>query len=231
MRMRGLEPPPGCPDTDLNRARLPIPPHPRTGRAADDTARTGCKRASRGLVRGPAGVGSEGRDGAGSEARRGACSRPIEARTRRAQSGRAAAGFRHDALLACGPLAAIVQGTRTPPSHGGNPGSNPGSGTTKGPSKPGPFACSGTDETAARRISLSRRATLDQVVPWTAGGRDDGGLGIRRAGPPKWRAVTVTMAPSGRKPCSLPGRGRECRCERCRSSRAGRFDSAQPQTG
>jgi hypothetical protein len=29
MRMRGLEPPPGYPDTDLNRARLPIPPHPR----------------------------------------------------------------------------------------------------------------------------------------------------------------------------------------------------------
>jgi hypothetical protein len=29
MRMRGLEPPPGLPDTDLNRARLPIPPHPR----------------------------------------------------------------------------------------------------------------------------------------------------------------------------------------------------------
>jgi hypothetical protein len=28
MRMRGLEPPPGHPDTDLNRARLPIPPHP-----------------------------------------------------------------------------------------------------------------------------------------------------------------------------------------------------------
>ena len=27
--MRGLEPPPGLPDTDLNRARLPIPPHPR----------------------------------------------------------------------------------------------------------------------------------------------------------------------------------------------------------
>jgi hypothetical protein len=32
MRMRGLEPPRGCPHTDLNRARLPIPPHPR-GRA------------------------------------------------------------------------------------------------------------------------------------------------------------------------------------------------------
>jgi hypothetical protein len=29
--------------------------------------------------------------------------------------------------------AAIVQGTRTPPSHGGNPGSNPGSGTPKTP--------------------------------------------------------------------------------------------------
>ena len=29
MRMRGLEPPRGCPHTALNRARLPIPPHPR----------------------------------------------------------------------------------------------------------------------------------------------------------------------------------------------------------
>src|SRR6187431_2386128 len=33
--MRGLEPPRGCPHTDLNRARLPIPPHPR---AADTIA-------------------------------------------------------------------------------------------------------------------------------------------------------------------------------------------------
>jgi hypothetical protein len=33
--MRGLEPPPGCPDTDLNRARLPIPPHPRVGEEAN----------------------------------------------------------------------------------------------------------------------------------------------------------------------------------------------------
>ncbi len=32
MRMRGLEPPPSCLDTDLNRARLPIPPHPRVVR-------------------------------------------------------------------------------------------------------------------------------------------------------------------------------------------------------
>ena len=29
MRMRGLEPPRGFPHTALNRARLPIPPHPR----------------------------------------------------------------------------------------------------------------------------------------------------------------------------------------------------------
>ena len=29
VRMRGLEPPPSYLDTDLNRARLPIPPHPR----------------------------------------------------------------------------------------------------------------------------------------------------------------------------------------------------------
>jgi site-specific DNA recombinase len=36
VRMRGLEPPPGYPDTDLNRARLPIPPHPRA--AAEDIA-------------------------------------------------------------------------------------------------------------------------------------------------------------------------------------------------
>ena len=38
MRMRGLEPPPGFPDTDLNRARLPIPPHPRAGERANDIA-------------------------------------------------------------------------------------------------------------------------------------------------------------------------------------------------
>jgi site-specific DNA recombinase len=40
VRMRGLEPPPGFPDTDLNRARLPIPPHPRAGES-EDTARPG----------------------------------------------------------------------------------------------------------------------------------------------------------------------------------------------
>jgi hypothetical protein len=54
MRMRGLEPPPGCPDTDLNRARLPIPPHPRArgGRAKISHARgaggTGAGRPPRG---------------------------------------------------------------------------------------------------------------------------------------------------------------------------------------
>ena len=29
MRIRGFEPPPNCSDTDLNRARLPVPPYPR----------------------------------------------------------------------------------------------------------------------------------------------------------------------------------------------------------
>jgi site-specific DNA recombinase len=48
VRMRGLEPPPGCPDTDLNRARLPIPPHPRAGGEAkiSHRSRTGAKRAA-----------------------------------------------------------------------------------------------------------------------------------------------------------------------------------------
>ena len=29
VRIRGFEPPPNCSDTDLNRARLPVPPYPR----------------------------------------------------------------------------------------------------------------------------------------------------------------------------------------------------------
>jgi hypothetical protein len=37
------------------------------------------------------------------------------------------------ASLVAAQRAAIVQGTRTPPSHGGNPGSNPGSGTPTPP--------------------------------------------------------------------------------------------------
>jgi hypothetical protein len=40
MRMRGLEPPPSCLDTDLNRARLPIPPHPRVVRKRRYSTRT-----------------------------------------------------------------------------------------------------------------------------------------------------------------------------------------------
>ncbi len=81
-------------DTDLNRARLPIPPHPRAG-ASEDIA--------------PASAVDRWSD-------------------RRA--GDRLAGTRTSALLASDPSmrAAIVQGTRTPPSHGGNPGSNPGSG-------------------------------------------------------------------------------------------------------
>ena len=31
VRARGLEPPWGCPHTDLNRTRLPIPPRPQIG--------------------------------------------------------------------------------------------------------------------------------------------------------------------------------------------------------
>src|SRR5256714_7475867 len=38
MRMRGLEPPRGFPHTDLNRARLPIPPHPREPEANSSRA-------------------------------------------------------------------------------------------------------------------------------------------------------------------------------------------------
>jgi hypothetical protein len=41
VRMRGLEPPPGCPDTDLNRARLPIPPHPRADAKISQTRSPG----------------------------------------------------------------------------------------------------------------------------------------------------------------------------------------------
>src|SRR5439155_26866020 len=54
MRMRGLEPPRGCPHTDLNRARLPIPPHPRGKRdsVAPGLARTetGAASAARAIV-------------------------------------------------------------------------------------------------------------------------------------------------------------------------------------
>ena len=99
MRMRGLEPPRTCIHTDLNRARLPIPPHPRE-RQGEDIA--------------PSGALDTG-------------ARPAFGQS----CPRADRPSRRGALLAsCSRLrAAIVQGTRTPPSHGGNPGSNPGSGT------------------------------------------------------------------------------------------------------
>jgi site-specific DNA recombinase len=91
VRMRGLEPPPSFLDTDLNRARLPIPPHPRGG--CEDIAPTSWE----GFVGGI----------------------------------RVRADLVRSVLLASNRLkhAAIVQGTRTPPSHGGNRGSNPRSGT------------------------------------------------------------------------------------------------------
>jgi hypothetical protein len=104
MRMRGLEPPPGCPDTDLNRARLPIPPHPRAGEQAKISHAPTQQEQAREPLRG--------------------LRRWIHAE-----------GLAPDALLASflRRRAAIVQGTRTPPSHGGNPGSNPGSGTHLAP--------------------------------------------------------------------------------------------------
>jgi hypothetical protein len=43
-------------------------------------------------------------------------------------------------LRSVGLRAAIVQGTRTPPSHGGNPGSNPGSGIENPPRNRGFFS-------------------------------------------------------------------------------------------
>jgi hypothetical protein len=49
------------------------------------------------------------------------------ARGPRSRSSRRGSANRR--LLVSPARAAIVQGTRTPPSHGGNPGSNPGSGT------------------------------------------------------------------------------------------------------
>ena len=102
VRMRGLEPPPGFPDTDLNRARLPIPPHPRAARRARIPY---SDRWPGGRAQPLSGSALLGR------------SRPV--------------GLPPGALLASSASlpAAIVQGTRTPPSHGGNPGSNPGSGT------------------------------------------------------------------------------------------------------
>jgi hypothetical protein len=52
VRMRGLEPPPSCLDTDLNRARLPIPPHPRAGEDAKISHRPGTSRSTPEGVRG-----------------------------------------------------------------------------------------------------------------------------------------------------------------------------------
>ena len=36
VRVKGLEPPWGEPHTDLNRTRLPIPPHPHTARKTSE---------------------------------------------------------------------------------------------------------------------------------------------------------------------------------------------------
>jgi site-specific DNA recombinase len=74
VRMRGLEPPPGCPDTDLNRARLPIPPHPRAKAKISQSRRLG-RTARRERAAGPLMRGHACRPGkpAGSERSRGLC--------------------------------------------------------------------------------------------------------------------------------------------------------------
>ena len=45
MRMRGLEPPRGCPHGDLNAARLPIPPHPPAERTIASRTALGKRKA------------------------------------------------------------------------------------------------------------------------------------------------------------------------------------------
>jgi hypothetical protein len=73
VRMRGLEPPRACAHTDLNRARLPIPPHPRGGRIVAGVSAWSGRRARRSRA------GSRGR------ARR--CGRSRHARAPRARPG------------------------------------------------------------------------------------------------------------------------------------------------
>src|SRR3954464_14053362 len=48
MRMRGLEPPRDLSHTALNRARLPIPPHPPASSEHSDHDRAGARRAGSG---------------------------------------------------------------------------------------------------------------------------------------------------------------------------------------
>jgi hypothetical protein len=134
MRMRGLEPPRTCIHTDLNRARLPIPPHPRANqqrRYRTDATELSCWHRAQ-LRRS---FGSVDGDGGGVD------------RVHSASFG---------SLASC---AAIVQGTRTPPSHGGNPGSNPGSGTrTNAPELRGVLLVWGSAQwPAAVRLTHSER--------------------------------------------------------------------------
>jgi hypothetical protein len=56
--------------------------------------------------------------------------------------------------------AAIVQGTRTPPSHGGNPGSNPGSGT-----RPFTYWPTGRPQPSAAPASRSSRLPMGREIP------------------------------------------------------------------
>src|SRR3954468_4407581 len=78
MRMRGLEPPRGFPHTDLNRARLPIPPHPRGGASVavplgPETGSPHLRDRARARACGPRGQRKHGgdRDAESASARRG----------------------------------------------------------------------------------------------------------------------------------------------------------------
>src|SRR5258708_9656850 len=78
--------------------------------------------------------------------------------------------------------AAIVQGTRTPPSHGGNPGSNPGSGTQEAPGVRGLFSLSrllgseaphiATLMPRGRSQTCAGHDVTNTTIPWTTGLKD-----------------------------------------------------------
>jgi hypothetical protein len=59
--------------------------------------------------------------------------------------------------------AAIVQGTRTPPSHGGNPGSNPGSGIGGQPANEQVSLRVG-----GQSVANSSERRLDEILCWEA---------------------------------------------------------------
>ncbi len=175
--MRGLEPPPDFSDTDLNRARLPIPPHPRAAGQAKIS-----HRAEAGPIDREPGTWRIGRR------------LPGRSRERSAPGGRPSA---FASLGAERSRAAIVQGTRTPPSHGGNRGSNPRSGMNRTSAEPrsspirpiGPRAhlswicVLGRASGALRAPSLPTRHQAGRSERAQAGGDCRGERGVREQSP------------------------------------------------